>query len=127
MARIAVIVGVFACAYFLLGCSRVFHNAALVSSDPVFVRSADPSYMFLAKIHRAYRLQSLVNLHGRLSKAERVFLEHYPDVSLHLFHWSAARKPPASDVDHLLALYRNPKNFPCLFTARPERTGRDLR
>lgn len=125
LVRIAVIAGVFACAYFFLGCARVFHNAALVSSDPVLVRSADPSYMFLAKIHRAYRLQSLVNLHGRLSKDERLFLRHNPDVTLHLFRWSAARKPPQEDIDRLVALYHNPKNFPMLIhcKAGADRTG----
>ena len=106
------VVAILACVCSLCGCSRVLHNAALVSSNPVLVRSADPSHEFLATIHNKYTLRSLVNLRGQISKEERVFLEHHPDVLLHVFHWSAIQKPPADDYRPSLGIISEPEKLP---------------
>jgi len=96
----------------------VTSNKDIVSTDPTLIRSGEPSARFLRRLHDEHGLRTIVNLREKSFRAEASFAEANKDVTVYVFNWRPDTIPPKEDIDRLLALYRDPDNFPMLVHCR---------
>lgn len=126
--KLLLIVFAFFVSFLSFGCTRVFYNAKIVSYNPTLVRSSYPSYEFLGRLHHSFRdkggLKLIVNLTCEVSDEEKEFGEqnHMPIVKM---CWSARKAPPKEDIEYLVGIFKNSKNYPMLIhcKAGADRSG----